>query len=91
MRQERRHKLQLYRDILYAIEEDSIGSGTALPTHIQHHSRLSYDKMVGHFDELMQAGMITRTDEGLLTITEKGKQFIRQYDELILLIESVGL
>lgn len=91
MRQEKRHKLQLYRDILYAIEEDSIGSGAALPTHIQHHSRLSYDKMMNHFDELLQSGMIKRDDKGLLTITPKGKQFILQYDELILLIESVGL
>ena len=91
MKQEKRHKLQLYRDIRCAIEEDSIGRGNALPTHIQHQSRLSYDKMTNHFDELEGIGMIQRNPKGLLSITDKGKQFIRQYDELILLIESAGL
>ena len=91
MRQERRHKLQLFRDILYAIEEDSIGTGAALRTHIQHHSRLSYDKMVIHFDELAQTGLIARGEGGLVRITPKGQEFIRQYDALLLLIESVGL
>lgn len=91
MKQEKRHKLQLYRDILSAVEEDSIGSGAALPMHIQHHSRLSYDKMTRHFDELEEIGMIRREAKGLLTITDKGRQFVRQYDELVLLIESAGL
>jgi len=91
LKQEKRHKLQLYHDILCAIEEDSIGSGHALPTHIQHHSRLSYDKMTFHFAELEEIGMIQRNPKGLLTITGKGRQFVRQYDELVLLIESAGL
>ena len=28
------------------------------PTHIQHTSRLSYDKMMNHFNELEKKGMI---------------------------------
>jgi predicted transcriptional regulator len=66
----------------------------ARPTHIQHTSRLSYDKMMNHFNELEAKGMIlyrrTNTD-GLISVTSKGKQFIKQYNELLILIESAGL
>jgi predicted transcriptional regulator len=29
--------------------------------------------------------------DGLISITNKGKQFIKQYNELMILIESAGL
>jgi len=96
MRQEKRHKLQLHYEILVAIEGhmSSNDERAARPTHIQHTSRLSYDKMMNHFNELEAKGMIlyrrTNTD-GLISITSKGKQFIKQYNELMILIESAGL
>ncbi|HYA83352.1 MAG TPA: winged helix-turn-helix domain-containing protein [Candidatus Bathyarchaeia archaeon] len=96
MRQEKRHKLQLHYEILVAIEGymSNNDETPARPTHIQHASRLSYDKMMNHFNELEAKGMIlyhrTNTD-GLISITNKGKQFIKQYNELMILIESVGL
>jgi predicted transcriptional regulator len=95
MRQEKRHKLQLFYEILVAIEEYMTNNHdkAARPTHIQHTSRLSYDKMMNHFDELEKRGMIIyrRNVDGLISITDKGKQFIEQYKELMLLIESAGL
>jgi predicted transcriptional regulator len=60
------------------------------PTRIQHSSRLSYDKMMNHFEELEGRGMIYR-DRGLITITSKGRKFTKQYNELVNLIERVGL
>ena len=90
MKQEKRHKLQLFYEILCAIEEDTIQNEVARPTHVQHFTRLSYDKMMNHFVELEQKGMIHRVS-GLIAITAKGKKFIEQYDQLITLIESAGL
>lgn len=90
MRQEKRHKLQLFYEILCAIEEDVAYNQAARPTHVQHSTRLSYDKMMGHLDELEQKGMIYRVS-GLVSITGKGKKFIEQYYQLINLIESAGL
>ncbi len=90
MRQEKRHKLQLFYEILCAIEEDAVHNEVAKPTHVQHFTRLSYDKMMNHFDELEEKGMIHRVS-GLVAITAKGKMFIEQYDQLISLIESAGL
>jgi predicted transcriptional regulator len=91
LKQEKRHKLQLYHDILCAIEEDAIRCGAARPTRIQHYSRLSYDKMMGHFGEMEEKGMIRRGSDGVVSITPKGRKFVEQYSELINLIESVGL
>ena len=62
----------------------------ARPTHIQHISRLSYDKMMNHFDELEGKRMIYR-DRGLITITSKGREFTKQYNDLVNLIERAGL
>ena len=91
MKQEKRHKLQLFYAILCAIEEDVTVNRIARPTRVQHYSRLSYDKMMNHLIELEQKEMIYRTTDGLVSITSKGRKFIRQYDELINLIESAGL
>ena len=63
----------------------------ARPTRVQHYSRLSYDKMMNHMIELEQKEMIYRTSDGLVSITSKGKKFIRQYDDLINLIDSAGI
>jgi predicted transcriptional regulator len=91
LKQEKRHKLQLFYAILCAIEEDVTVNQIARPTRVQHYSRLSYDKMMNHLIELEQKEMIYRTNDGLVSITSKGRKFIRQYDELMNLIESAGL
>lgn len=90
MKQEKRHKLQLFYEILCAIEEDTVRNEVARPTHVQHFTRLSYDKMMNHLGELEEKGMIHRVS-GLVAITAKGKKFIEQYDQLVRLIESAGL
>jgi predicted transcriptional regulator len=90
LKQEKRHKLQLHYEILCAIEEDNMQNDKVRPTHIQHSSRLSYDKMMNHFDELEGKRMVYR-DRGLISITSKGREFTKKYSELVNLIESVGL
>jgi len=94
MRQEKRHKLQLFYEILIAIEGymSNYDVTAAKPTHIQHNCRLSYDKMMNHIIELEHKYIIYRDNStGLISITSKGKKFVKQYNELINLIESAGL
>jgi predicted transcriptional regulator len=92
MRQEKRHKLQLFHEILCAIEDEIVHNQVARPTHIQHNCRLSYDKMMNHFIELERRYMIYRDNStGLVSLASRGKKFVKQYNELINLIESVGL
>ncbi len=90
VKQEKRHKLQLFYTIICAIEEETIITGCARPTRIQHHSRLSYDRMINHFAELEQKEMIYRSAVGFVSITNKGKEFIKQYEQLMNLIEDAG-
>ena len=77
MKQQKRHKLQLFYDILSAIEQDMYqneGTSLAKPTHVQQYSRLSYDKMTDLFGDLKNKHMILRYESnGLLTITSKGR------------------
>ena len=68
-----------------------MNSEPARPTHVQHYSRLSYDKMLNYVDELEKKDMIFRGSGGLISITNKGKEFTQQYSQLINLIESAGL
>ena len=88
LKQEKRHKLQLFYIIICAIEEEIIINGTARPTRIQHHSRLSYDRMINHLTELQEKRMIQRFASGTVSITNKAKEFIKRYDELMNLIEG---
>ena len=64
LRQEKRHKLQLFYDIICAVEDNMINNESARPTHVQHYSRLSYDKMLNYVDELEKKGMIFRESDG---------------------------
>jgi predicted transcriptional regulator len=91
LRQEKRHKLQIFYELLCGIEQDTSMNSPAKPTHIQHYSRLSYDKMLNYVDELERKGMIHRENGGLITITQKGNEFTKQYTQLMNLIESAGL
>jgi predicted transcriptional regulator len=85
-------KLQLFYEILCAIEDEIDHHKVARPTHIQHNCRLSYDKMMNHIVELEHKYMIYRANStGLISLTSKGKKFVKQYNELINLIESAGL
>ncbi len=88
-RRERRHKLQIYFDILSAIREESMNEGGAKPTRIQHLSNMSYDKLSRYLDELENKKMISKADT--LSLTQKGHEFLRDYDKIKDLIERMGL
>jgi len=50
--------------------------------------------MVNHINQLEQKGMINthrESNNGSITITSKGRLFVKRYNELINLIQSVGL
>ena len=47
--------------------------------------------MSNDVDEGERKGMICRESGGLVSITNKGREFTKQYGQLINLVESVGL
>ena len=75
MQREKRKKLELYHDILHAIQEESI-DGPVKPTRVQHLCNTSYDKMTKYLEELESKEMINKNP---LSITERGKKFLIDY------------
>lgn len=88
-RKERRHKLQIYYDVMYAIQQEAMNEGGAKPTRIQHLSNMSYDKLMRYLDELESKGMINKSST--LTLTDKGNEFLKDYYKVKDLIERMGL
>lgn len=86
----RRHRLQLYHEILSAIELEVTSGGAARPTRVQHLSNMSYDRLKKHLLELERTGLISMKD-GAMVLTEKGRDFLKNYNQLTDVMHSIGL
>ena len=82
--------MELYNDILKAIvnELTSDDDGLAKPTRVQLRSNLAYDKLAKYLDEMETKKMILQS---LLLITEKGKDFLQDYDRISNFILEMGI
>ena len=72
-----RNKIEIYYDILNAINLESNNGVGAKPTRVQILSKLAYDKLIRYFKELEMKQMILQDP---LQITEKGWEFLQNYD-----------
>lgn len=82
--------MELYNDILKAImnEITNYDDNVAKPTRVQLRSNLAYDKFVRYLDELESKKMILKTP---LLITEKGRDFLQDYDRVSNFVLEMGL
>ena len=82
--------MELYNDILKAIVEEIIkdDGGVAKPTRVQLRSNLAYDKLARYLDELENKKMILQSP---LLITEKGRDFLQDYDRISNFILEMGI
>ena len=78
MQREKRKKLELYNDVLSAVQEEAT-QGEVKPTRVQHLCNTSYDKMSKYLDELYNKKMIEKSP---LSITDKGKKFLQDYSKI---------
>ena len=83
----KRNKLELYNDILSAIKQE-LYDGEARPTRVQSKSNLAYDKLTRYLGELEGKAMITQDP---LLITEKGRDFLQDYDRIKYFLEEMGV
>lgn len=81
----RRSKLQIYFDILVAINE--VG-GDAVQTRIQGKSNLSYDKFAKYLIELRKKKLIQVES---LSLTDKGREFVKKFDSISVFLDRLGL
>ena len=79
--------MEIYNDILSAIKLESI-NGEAKPTRVQSLSNLAYDKLTRYLSELEGRKMIALSPLG---ITEKGRDFLQDYDRIKDFIQEMGV
>jgi predicted transcriptional regulator len=82
--------LELYNDILKAIVDEITNDDNRLakPTRVQLRSNLAYDKLARYLDELENKKMILQSP---LLITEKGRDFLQDYDRISNFILEMGI
>ncbi|MBD0300038.1 MAG: transcriptional regulator [Nitrososphaera sp.] len=83
----KRNKIEIYNDILSAINLE-LTNGEAKPTRVQTLSNLAYDKLVRYLNELEGKKMIMQDP---LQITEKGRDFLQDYDRIKGFVLDMGL
>jgi predicted transcriptional regulator len=87
--------MQIYNDILTAISHELIdysdyhehGPG-AKPTRVQLKTNLAYDKFARYLNELQNKEMIKQHP---LTITERGKDFLQDYQRISDFVLEMGI
>jgi predicted transcriptional regulator len=82
--------MELYNDILKAImnEITNDDSSVAKPTRVQLRCNLAYDKLARYLDELESKKMILQNP---LMITEKGRDFLQDYDRISNFVLEMGI
>jgi predicted transcriptional regulator len=82
--------LELYNDILKAIVDEMTNDdhSVARPTRVQLRSNLAYDKLARYLDELENKKMLMQSP---LLITEKGRDFLQDYDRISNFVLEMGI
>ena len=83
----KRNKMEIYNDILSAIKLE-LYYGEARPTRVQSKSNLAYDRLTRYLGELESIQMITRSP---LTITQRGRDFLQDYDRIKRFLKEMGV
>jgi predicted transcriptional regulator len=79
--------MEICNDILTAIKVE-LTNGEAKPTRVQSLSNLAYDKFAKYLNELESRDMIV---QNLLHITEKGYDFLQDYDRISDFVTTMGM
>lgn len=86
---ERRSRLQIYYDILSAVQLD-VDSDHIGPTRVGQIAGLSYDKLVRHLSDLNKTGLLSMKDR-MLAVTERGREFLKSYDRLVNVMSTMAM
>ena len=84
----RRDKTKIYNDILFTIQDEA-KKGTIVLTRVQQKTNVPFDRLKAYLTELKELGLIQ--DESSLKLTEKGKQFLSEYEKVLDFMKRMGL
>ena len=84
----RRDKLKIYGDLLFILYTESKKEKVVL-THVQLKTNVPFDRLKTYITELKELGLVQ--DEPSLKLTEKGKQYLREYETVLDFMKRMGL
>ncbi|MBW2964486.1 DUF4364 family protein [Candidatus Woesearchaeota archaeon] len=87
----KRGRLEIIHDLLNAIQQKG---GTIKPTHLLYKSNLSHKKMKEYVEELIRQEFIkeqSRNDKRVYSITDKGSEFLSEFQRIKRFAESFGI
>jgi predicted transcriptional regulator len=85
---QRRDRVKIYGDLL-AILHAEANSEKIVLTKVQVQINVPFDRLKNYISELNGLGLIE--DEISLKLTEKGKQFLREYEKVLDFMKRMGL
>ena len=84
----RRDRLKVYMDLLLTLRAESTKERIVL-THVQQKSNVPFDRLKEYISELQELGLIQ--DEAMPKLTEKGLQYIVEYEKVADFMNRMGL
>ena len=88
MRISRRDKLKIYGDLLLVLNDESKNDRIVL-TRVQVKINVPFDRLKKYISELKDLDLLE--DETSLKLSEKGRQYLREYEAVIDFIKRMGL
>ena len=91
MSEKRRGKLEIINDMLNSIKNKG---GQIKPTHLLYKSNLSHSKMKVYLAELIEKDMVEeqmKKDKKVFGITDKGYEFLLEFERIKEFSDSFGL
>lgn len=84
----RRDKLKIYGDLLTVLRDEAKNEDIVL-THVQIRINVPFDRLKNYISEIKELGLIQ--DETSLELTEKGKQYLREYESVLEFMKRMGI
>jgi len=84
----RRDKLKIYGDLLSALNDQSKTEKTVL-TRVQARINVPFDRLKNYISELIDLGLVK--DNISFELTEKGKQYLKEYERILEFMKNMGL
>jgi predicted transcriptional regulator len=88
MKTQRRDKIVIYGELLSVLNEETKNEKIVL-TRIQVKINVSFDRLKKYIVKLIDLGLIE--DETSLRLTEKGRQYLREYEQVLDFMKRMGL
>jgi len=84
----RRDRMKIYGDLLSTLRSEANAEKIVL-TQVQLRIKVPFDRLKTYITELVDLGLIK--DENSLELTNKGKQYLREYERVLDFMNRMGL